>query len=135
MSSAPLTAHLQFVSSELQTDGEMLAAPLREQTLQKSSPPCKTPQLSHLMPFFSLSLWLHKNIQPSLPSHLLAIGSHLECGPYKPFLHIFTAWQEIAVSHSNSGPHFISVFLTIVIVVDKDNDPLQHLLHLLQDSF
>lgn len=88
-------------------------SPLRANPWEMQSPLWDTPALlSYALP---LPPCLHKNIQPSLSSHLWAISSHLKCGPYKPFLHIFTAWQEIAVSHSNSGPHFISVFFTIVI--------------------
>lgn len=55
ISSAPLTAQLEFFSSEILGDGEVLTAFLWEQMHPRSASPAERPQLSHFMTCFILS--------------------------------------------------------------------------------
>lgn len=89
------------------------------------------------LPLYDLLLSLSGSIKTF--NHLFSIceplAHTLKMIHIKSFLYIFTVWQEIAVSPSNSGLYFVSIFLTIIIVAGKENDPLQCLLHLLHESF
>lgn len=99
------------------------------------------PSESTHAPEMQSPLWDTPSLPPYTPplsfSGSMQTCNHLFlpiCGPSAHFLNVVCKSPLCTLLPGNSGPHFISVFLTTVIVVDKDNDPLQCLLHLLHGA-